>query len=364
MADSEASIRDLFDQVKDAQLFLDELSPMSDDFRTLFSACIASLKQCQDLVDRLALFSSNEELDDLSTPSIQYLSIDYLLSELLMRSYSPSDRKGQLLEASGYLESYLTRLGEYRLLSSEDTKLLSRYRDERQTFSLTGDTIFEAKRNLKVARYREEKQLKSQLATLRQQSDRNLNLNVDEETIRKLYLAELSLYTHNAFQSLDQINQERQILASIPIQPVPHSSAPPEDSRQTTRNGDGYSERLDRPGLRNGNSSAPHRGILDSKGRPTQPFTITTEAAKREQLRRGVFRPDHSLPTMSIDEYLEEERKRGGIIDGGGANQAPIEPEIDEDNIGAQDEATYRAREWDEFVEANPKGAGNTLNRG
>jgi immunoglobulin-binding protein 1 len=66
---------------------------------------------------------------------------------------------------------------------------------------------------------------------------------------------------------------------------------------------------------------------------------------------------------MSIDEYLEEERRRGGIIDGGG-NAQENQPAPDEDNMEAVDAATMKAREWDEFVEANPKGAGNTLNRG
>jgi immunoglobulin-binding protein 1 len=80
-------------------------------------------------------------------------------------------------------------------------------------------------------------------------------------------------------------------------------------------------------------------------------------------LRDGVFRPDHSLPTMTIDEYLAEEKRRGGIIDGGG-EQSGIQPEVDEDNLVEADAATMKAREWDEFKEENPKGSGNTLNRG
>ena len=90
-----------------------------------------------------------------------------------------------------------------------------------------------------------------------------------------------------------------------------------------------------------------------------QPFTLLD---KRSQLRDGVFRAGHNLPTMSIDEYLEEERRRGGIIEGGGNTGDPPQP--DEDDMAEVDAATMKAREWDEFVEANPKGAGNTINRG
>ena len=66
---------------------------------------------------------------------------------------------------------------------------------------------------------------------------------------------------------------------------------------------------------------------------------------------------------MTIDEYLEEERKRGGIIEGGG-RQSAIRQEVDEDDIDKADEETMKARAWDEFKEANPKGSGNTMNRG
>lgn len=57
---------------------------------------------------------------------------------------------------------------------------------------------------------------------------------------------------------------------------------------------------------------------------------------------------------MTIDEYLEEERARGGIIEGGGEASGII-PEPEEDNYEKADEAIMKAREWDEFVESNPK---------
>lgn len=80
-------------------------------------------------------------------------------------------------------------------------------------------------------------------------------------------------------------------------------------------------------------------------------------------MRNSVFRPDHSLPTMTIDEYLAEEKRRGGMIDGGGGgDQRPPEPDEDDDRWA--DAETIKAREWDEFKEANPRGSGNTLNRG
>jgi len=142
-----------------------------------------------------------------------------------------------------------------------------------------------------------------------------------------------------------------------------HARADPQDSHtlgdscETVRsNPNGYSERLD------ASPSLLRRGgpLLSKEGKPLQPFTITD---KRSQLRQGVFRPGHTLPTMTIEEYLEEEKRRGGIIDGGGENQNRA-AEPDEDNMELADQETMKARAWDEYTEANPKGSGNTLNRG
>jgi immunoglobulin-binding protein 1 len=137
----------------------------------------------------------------------------------------------------------------------------------------------------------------------------------------------------------------------------PQDSRTFSDSRESNRSDpNGYSERLDASPsqLRSGGP------LLSKEGKPLQPFTITS---KRSQLRQGVFRPGHTLPTMTIEDYLEEEKRRGGIIDGGGENQTPaVEP--DEDNMELADQETMKARAWDEYTEANPKGSGNTLNRG
>lgn len=91
-----------------------------------------------------------------------------------------------------------------------------------------------------------------------------------------------------------------------------------------------------------------------------RPFTLL---GTRQSVQNGVFGPDHSLPTMTIDEYLAEEKRRGGMIDGGG-QQSQAREYVDEDDMERADEAIMKARNWDEYVEENPKGAGNTMNMG
>ena len=181
-------------------------------------------------------------------------------------------------------------------------------------------------------------------------------LNDDDSALRKLHLTNITLSVHQTFQSLESIAMELQVLAMAPPPGAP-PAVDQQDARQRAPGQDGYSERLDQPSL----TAAGLRGPLLSKdGKPLRPFTLLDN---RQRLQQGVFRPDHSLPTMTIDEYLDEERRRGGIIEGGGA-QSGIRPEPDEDDLDKADQETMKARAWDEFKEDNPRGAGNTINRG
>ena len=176
----------------------------------------------------------------------------------------------------------------------------------------------------------------------------------DDAAARELWLTEIKLAIVEAFQSLDSINVELRILAHAP--PGLRGGGGEQDARQRGKQKSDYSERLDPP-LSQLSNAGP---LLDKQGRPQRLFTIVD---KRSELQQGVFRPDHNLPTMSIDEYLEEERRRGGIIEGGG-EASGRRPQVDEDDMDKADEETMKAREWDEFKEANPRGSGNTLNQG
>ncbi|RMD43548.1 hypothetical protein DV735_g1513, partial [Chaetothyriales sp. CBS 134920] len=349
---SDKSLTELFKSAKAKQESLDELDPRTERFKETVQAAIDDLEECSKLVEQGALFSANEETEDISTKDLQCLTVPYLLAELRLRSYN-DQRVATLRRACQLLEDFLTRLEQYGMLQKGEQELFERFQRERSHFSITSTAGPEEKRRIKISRFQEEKALKQKLQHLRSQSGSE---RVDDELVRSLYLAEIALYIHQSFQSLDIISQELSILAQIQHEPV---VAPPVHDDRTQQRSDGYSERLDGPGTMGG---LGRRGgpLLDTKGKPLQPFTIL---GKRSQMQKGVFRPGHNLPTMTIDEYLEEERRRGGIIEGGGNANVPQE-EPDEDNMDLVDAATIKAREWDEFVEANPKGAGNTLNRG
>lgn len=300
------------------------------------------------------------------------MSINYHLAELIQKVFTPdiSARKEQILQSRARYELFLKLLDSYDMLSKGDAKLLESYSEDKQNFSTVSTKDAAARRDVKIARFRQEKGLKQKLEVcctkVAHQSIANVRTQYlrqnpklaeqDDQVVRDLNLTNIAFMVHQTFQSLESLAQELHILSLAPP-PLPAGEhVRPQDGREDGRDKDGYSERLDGQvgGLR---YSGP---ILSSDGKPMRPFTLLDT---RQTLKKNVFRPDHSLPTMTIDEYLEEEKRRGGIIEGGGP-QSEIRPEPNEDDLDAADAETMKARAWDEYVEENPKGSGNTLNRG
>lgn len=351
MSDQPQSLRQLYTIAEQHRKQLESaFSTTSIEFQENLSSAILAYEQCLASVDRISLFSPNETLDDISTSDLPFLLLNHHLAELTLKLTS-GDRKSNLLRAQQRYERFLKLLEDYEVLSKDDVRMFERYTESRARFSTATTSDAAARRETKIARFKAEKELKNKLQYLQENPS---VLQNDEAIARDLHLTNIALCVHQTFASLESVAVELQILRMAPpassIQANGH-----DDPRQQAKDTNGYSERLDGP------ISAGLRGpILDKDGRPLRPFTLLDN---RQRMQQGVFRPDHSLPTMTIDEYLEEERKRGGMIDGGGP-QSAVQPEPDEDDMDKADEETMKKRAWDEFVEENPKGSGNTINRG
>lgn len=347
--------------------------PQNPSYEDDVRAAIAAYKSTVDAVARVALFSPNEPLEDVATADLPFLLPDARLADLHQRlpTATPHDRKSVLSDARESYERFLGLLESYGALGPPAHRTLyARYTDDPSTFSTLGPAGADParRRDAKIANFKAEKGLKERLETLRRNPRYQLNDDgegPDEELVRELYLAQLAYEAYRAFQGLEGINRELEVLqqadAMRPFLPQ-RDSGTERDARHRRRQSrdesDGYSERLEPRRLQ---SLLGQGGpILTREGKPLQPFTLV---GSRQDVAAGVFRPGHNLPTMSVDEYLEEERRRGGIIEGGG-EASYHRPEPDEDDFEKADEDTYKARAWDEFTEANPKGAGNTLNRG
>ena len=358
--ESQSNLKTLFALFKTQRKYLESTTePSSPVYEENLRAAIATIEECCRLVDSLSLFSGNESEDDIASTDLQYFSIQYHLAELALKD-SITDRRTVLKRARESYENFLSRLDAYGILSKSDQTLQEHHLNNRNEFSLLSSRDATSRRDTKIARYKQEMQIKAKLELLSQNASA---LETDDSVLREMYRAEIDVHTHNTFHNLDLIAQEIQILSLAPPTPRTHPSPNPSDvdPRQSTSprtsQRETYSDRLDPSHLLRDGTAGP---ILSKEGKPLQPFTLL---GARQRLQDGVFRPDHRLPTMTIDEYLAEEKRRGGVIEGGG-EQSGLEPEVDDDDFAKADEETFKARQWDEFKEANPRGSGNTLNRG
>ncbi|KAI0840706.1 TAP42-like family protein [Hypoxylon sp. FL0890] len=333
----------------------------SPTYRDDLAEALKLYEECIQIINKISLFSPNEGLEDIATSDLPYLLVNFRIAELVQKvsTQSPVERKPVLTKARDAYERFLHLLDSYSILSESDAKLFAKYNEDPTGFSTISTADPTARRNAKIANFKTEKELKNKLEYMRN-SPRYLEDGGDEEAVRELYLTNIAFCTHLAFQGLEGINREMEILAHAPVPPMPQASTAEDDERRRkgAKGNDGYSERLDPP--LSSLLSSGNVPLLSKEGKPLRPFTLTSN---RQELQRGVFRPGHNLPTMTIDEYLEEERRRGNIIEGGG-EASMRQPEPDEDNEEKADAETMKAREWDEFKEANPRGSGNTLNRG
>lgn len=342
--DEPQSLRSLFEAAEAKREALDSSNATSPTYHTTLDAALKLYAQALQQISARAIFSPNEGAEDIATSSLPFLLVDFYIAELVQRTpgLPAAERVPVLNQARAAYERFLALVDGYGFVTGPYVALLERYRDDAEGFAVVAASDPAKKRDGKIAAFKAEKQLKDKLATLRR-NPRYLE-HGDEEVVREVYLVNVAFTIHSAFQALDSLNRELPLVANAP---------PPSAPTPIDRDADETS-RLDTPfrGLQN-----PGGPLLSQKGKPLQPFTLVGSRAERA---KGVFRSGHNLPTMSIDEYLDEERRQGNILEGG---EQP-KPVVDEDDMEAADEATYKARAWDEFTDHNPKGSGNTLNMG
>ncbi len=95
----------------------------------------------------------------------RYMTINYQLAELIQRisGLDITVRKQNILRARGHYERFLKLLDSYDMLGKSNSTLLETYYEDKDHFSTTSTGDAAARRNIKISRFREEKELKQKL---------------------------------------------------------------------------------------------------------------------------------------------------------------------------------------------------------
>jgi len=191
MSEGPQSLRGLFSKAERAR---EELSSSyetnSPTYQENLSATIATYEECLKISEQVSLFSPNETLEDISSSDLQYvyyfngrfqenvftardpayvftryMAINYHMAELVQKIFNTdiSARKQNLIRARGHYEQFLKLLDAYDVLGKADAKLFEVYAEDKDNFSTASTKDAAARRDAKIARFREEKQLKQKL---------------------------------------------------------------------------------------------------------------------------------------------------------------------------------------------------------
>lgn len=393
---------------------------------------LALLSRAQRLADSIGVISTNDALRDISTSSLRTLFLPSLRAELetsVRTGVDRAARAGRLRTARTLARQFLaatlalavvppsTRtLLKHQLAAQDTAGLESLTSDDNNAATAAG--VPPHTREIKIALFRLERALKSaldefrtvyraklkHLTSARIPSDPYYDLLLvprrsgadddenDEESdddddnggdglngapggitsVRQYLLALLNLHVVKAAALMQSTSQELDLLRTMPPTP-PTGSTSSRDSVDSEW-------RLDSHGATS-LTAAASGPLMGAQGKVLRPFTITpgafsaTAGKSRTDIANDVFRPSHRLPTMSIDEYLAEEQRRGNIIQGGGQASYDAPTSTEQRATRAQMDGTTDAHTadeeqrqhdiyWDSFTESNKRGAGNTMNRG
>lgn len=308
------------------------------------------------------------------------------------RTIDRDERMENMRRIHTNLRSFLSSMDRYEVIPEFERLLY-----EKQTSSVPDPA---KRRELKIKQYKGEKELRTKIESVRKrrrlQVSQEPSLEFDliasllpsvsssdsaedddesetEDLVREATLLLLRLTFTQAHSQLDSLQQELDLLRSMPPPPPPSQDSS-NDPRAMTASGQDDIWRLDAPIPTGGpDGKGP---LIDLSGKPLRPFTILPAGSTdRARLQAQVFQPDHRLPTMSIDQYLDIERQRGKFISGGGpqsenqptsSEQLAIDSEMDGTTFGEEkaEEKRQKDETWARYTDSHRKGEGNTMNRG
>ncbi|KAF8163496.1 TAP42-like protein [Crassisporium funariophilum] len=378
------------------------LPTIADEAQELIAGCVKDLQSLHSQIVELSMFSPNETLEDISTRDLVYLTVPYVFAEVQGRVMASNriERLNSLIQAEKFVQGFISLLDRYEIVPQDERALY-----ERKTANVAD---MAKRRELKINQYKKEKELRGRIEVkppVKIRKDRGQNAMVDDtptdfdlissllpssapkgikheneeadsetdENLRESTLLLLRLFYTRACTQLQSMEQELDLLRNAPPSPIHGPTQGGEDPRDKQRQLENDTWKLDIPVAGGPDGKGP---LLDPTGKPLRPFTILpSDAGERARLQAQVFGPGHRLPSMSVDEYLEIERQRGNIITGGGpasqaaptsSEQLAIDSEMDGTAEGETkaEEKRQKDENWARYTDENPKGAGNTMNRG
>lgn len=302
--------------------------PYQDDVKS----CIENLECCTRMVCKLSLFSTNEDVDEVTTGNLRFFLLPAFLGDLTLKT-TGSDRKDCVRTANVYFKDFLKRCYCYKITKKDLSKYIENSQETNNNKTQNGTAKKpppSQTREEKILIYKENKNFSSKIETMQKRLSAQPEA-IDDDTTREYHLDWLNLWVNKCMEHISFAGRELEMLEMMEAR----GGQPPEPPKQ------------DRP--------------------PMKPILITREMIQRQVFGAGFgYR---NLPTMTEDEYFEKEVREGKIVLDYNPNATDDEKNgkkesEDEDETEHDEEKLRKARNWDEFKDTNRRGDGNRYGQG
>ncbi|XP_039029102.1 PP2A regulatory subunit TAP46-like [Hibiscus syriacus] len=386
------SLAALFDQARKIYLTSTESGADQD----LVKKGCELLGKCEDMVNSLGLFSSNETKDDISTINLKYILVPFYLAELTEKL--AGEERIQILKISqAKLKEFISFCEAMELVPQEELEASAK----------GASNSFADRRALKIARFRRQKAAETKLTEIKEWKERrgrstkaaalstpvevgeDDQLDDDGEEEREAWLTTISLAICKAFDLLEMLKKEEEMLSAIKEKQLKDGEKEFSEANLDDRTKKAEAWHRDAASrARYTQPAAPitcatfAQDVIEGRANVSQahvhkhqPMIFGPQSliggsltSERERIAAQVFQPAYRMPTMSIEEAgLREmemmnkwQERNAKMFEETNSAWHKDKPKMgpsddDEDDDAAQD----KARAWDDWKDDNPRGAGN-----
>ena len=345
---------------------------------------VPMLETLQQDVARLALFSSNESLEDISTKSLPLLALEHYLAMAYTRLPSApgqiQSRHTKLLRSMDLWASFVQKLEslggdlvtppeqkEYEMLL-ECSSSMSNSSDNNNT---TPPVLPAPRREDKIARFRAKQQAQQEVARLQSLRERRgrIGISADEimDDLDEEGLDRSVAMTTILLNKAEALEEWASTLRELPM--IERMAKLEAERSQMERHK--QSSHVQGESLSNDTRQRPP---APDKGLQVTHITLDSTSGqlqfRKEEIKSQVFRPGWNQPTMSLEELADRETKdaieRDERQKEGEAQRALQPRRYDqllkdgmEDHADAVDASAALDQAWDDWKDENPRGSGN-----
>ncbi|XP_007507680.1 immunoglobulin-binding protein 1 [Monodelphis domestica] len=289
---------------------------------------LESLDKASRMMAQLDLFSSNEDLEEISSTDLKYLMVPALQGALTLKQVNFSHRLEQVQSARAHFLNFLKQCQNYKVTKFElpltHDNLLGRKVIDGTPGNQQSLVTMASHRQAKIERYKQKKELENKLASLETAVESGL---ADEEQVREYYLLHLRKWINISLEEIESIDQEIMILKA-------------RDS---------------------GKQASTSR--IPSQGRPpTKPFILTRDTTQAKVFGSGY----PSLATMTVNDWYEQRQKWDTRKNSTVNLRQDAEQDEEQETKSEEDEedTLHRKRSWDDWKDTHQRGYGNRQNMG